>query len=30
MKVLNFGSCNVDHVYAVDHIIKAGATLGKT
>ncbi|MBR2467000.1 MAG: helix-turn-helix domain-containing protein [Clostridia bacterium] len=27
MKVLNFGSCNVDHVYAVDHIIKAGETL---
>ncbi len=27
MKVLNFGSCNVDYVYGVDHIIKAGETL---
>lgn len=27
MKVLNFGSCNVDYVYKVDHIIKAGETL---
>lgn len=27
MKVLNFGSCNVDYVYSVDHIIKAGETL---
>ncbi|MBT7162611.1 MAG: ribokinase [Victivallales bacterium] len=28
MKVLNFGSLNVDHVYAVAHIVRPGETLG--
>lgn len=23
---LNFGSCNIDYVYSLDHIVKAGAT----
>lgn len=27
MKVLNFGSLNLDYVYAVDHIVMAGETL---
>ena len=27
MKFLNFGSLNVDHVYAVDHFVRAGETL---
>ncbi len=27
MKVLNFGSLNVDYVYAVDHIVEGGETL---
>lgn len=27
MKVLNFGSLNVDHVYAVDHFVRPGETL---
>lgn len=27
MKVLNFGSLNVDYVYAVDHMVMAGETL---
>ncbi len=27
MKILNFGSCNIDYVYAVDHFVKAGETL---
>lgn len=26
MKVLNFGSCNVDHVYSLDHIVAPGET----
>ncbi len=26
MKILNFGSCNIDHVYTLDHIVKAGET----
>lgn len=26
MKVLNFGSCNIDLVYSVDHIVKPGET----
>lgn len=26
MKVLNFGSCNIDFVYSVDHIVKPGET----
>lgn len=27
MKVLNFGSLNIDMVYAVDHFVRAGETL---
>ena len=27
MKYLNFGSCNVDYVYSLDHIVKGGETL---
>ena len=27
MKILNFGSLNIDHVYAVDHFVKAGETV---
>lgn len=27
MKILNYGSCNVDYVYALDHILKVGETL---
>lgn len=27
MKILNFGSLNVDHVYAVDHFVRPGETL---
>ena len=27
MKVLNFGSLNVDQVYSVDHILRGGETL---
>lgn len=27
MKILNFGSCNIDYVYAVDHIVTPGETL---
>ena len=26
MKILNFGSCNIDFVYTLDHIVKAGET----
>ena len=26
MKVLNFGSCNIDYVYSLDHILKPGET----
>lgn len=26
MKILNFGSCNVDHVYTMDHIVAPGET----
>ncbi|MBE6563296.1 MAG: ribokinase [Ruminococcaceae bacterium] len=26
MKILNFGSCNVDHVYSMDHIVAPGET----
>lgn len=26
MKILNFGSCNVDYVYSLDHIVNAGET----
>lgn len=26
MKILNFGSCNIDYVYSLDHIVKGGET----
>ena len=26
MKILNFGSCNIDYVYSLDHIVEAGET----
>ncbi len=26
MKILNFGSCNIDYVYSLDHIVKKGET----
>ena len=26
MKILNFGSCNIDYVYSLDHIVKIGET----
>lgn len=28
MKILNFGSLNIDHVYKVDHIVRPGETIG--
>ena len=27
MKILNFGSLNVDYVYSVDYFVRAGETL---
>ena len=30
MKILNFGSCNVDYVYAVDHSVREGETISAT
>lgn len=30
MKVLNFGSLNVDYVYSVDHIVQGGETISST
>ena len=30
MRVLNFGSLNVDHVYRVEHIVRPGETLGSS
>lgn len=27
MKILNFGSCNIDCVYSVGHIVKPGETV---
>ncbi len=27
MKILNFGSCNIDHVYTLDRIVEVGETL---
>ena len=30
MKVLNFGSLNIDHVYHVDHFVKKGETLSSS
>ena len=26
MKILNFGSCNIDYVYSIDHIVRVGET----
>ena len=26
MKILNFGSCNIDFVYNLDHIVEIGET----
>lgn len=26
MKILNFGSCNIDYVYSLDHIVESGET----
>ena len=26
MKILNFGSCNIDYVYSLHHIVKIGET----
>ena len=26
MKILNFGSCNIDYVYSLDHIVGIGET----
>lgn len=26
MKVLSFGSCNIDYVYSLDHIVRPGET----
>ncbi len=30
MKILNFGSCNIDYVYSVDHIVVPGETLASS
>ncbi len=30
MKVLNFGSLNIDYVYSVDHFVRAGETISST
>ena len=30
MKILNFGSLNIDHVYQVDHFVRAGETLASS
>ena len=27
MRILNFGSCNIDYVYSVDHIAQPGETI---
>ncbi len=27
MRILNFGSCNIDHVYSVDHFVRPGETI---
>lgn len=27
MNILNFGSCNIDHVYSVDHFVRPGETI---
>ena len=26
IKILNFGSCNIDYVYSMDHIVRIGET----
>ena len=26
MKILNYGSCNIDYVYMLDHIVRKGET----
>ena len=26
MKILNFGSCNIDYVYSLEHIVNVGET----
>ena len=30
MKILNFGSCNIDYVYSLEHIVRAGETESTT
>lgn len=30
MKILNFGSCNIDYVYSLSHIVRAGETLASS
>ena len=30
MKILNFGSLNIDYVYSVDHFVRAGETISST
>lgn len=30
LKILNFGSCNIDSVYSVDHILRPGETIAAT
>ena len=30
MKVLNFGSMNLDYVYTVDHMVQGGETLASS
>ena len=30
MRILNYGSLNIDYVYAVDHIVRPGETLGSS
>ncbi len=30
MKVLNFGSLNLDYVYSVDHMVRPGETLASS
>ncbi len=30
MRILNFGSCNIDYVYSVEHIVVPGETLSSS
>ena len=30
MKILNFGSINIDHVYSLPHLVREGETLAST